>query len=170
MIVMGIDPGATGAVAVIHPGGLYIDRFDKVGPVKVIVLALEMYGRPDMVWVEKVHAMPGQGVTSMFSFGTSYGKILGVLEYLQLPMALATPQEWQKWLPDAPTPKERARLGVAQEFDLGRFVFAGCRVPHQGAIDATAMAMYGVKIANGELVKPLKSRPKSKRQPIKLVG
>ena len=48
--------------------------------------------------LEKVNAMPGQGVTSMFSFGQRYGELIGLAVALQLPITLVTPKEWQSLL------------------------------------------------------------------------
>jgi crossover junction endodeoxyribonuclease RuvC len=48
------------------------------------------------VFLEKVSAMKGQGVTSMFSFGTNYGTWLGIIAAFHFPYTLVTPQAWKK--------------------------------------------------------------------------
>jgi len=49
-----------------------------------------------MIGLEKVNAMPGQGVKSMFSFGERYGELQGMLQTLELGYVLVRPTEWQK--------------------------------------------------------------------------
>ena len=56
----------------------------------------ELYHSALRVYVEKVTAMRGQGVTSMFNFGMGYGMWLGVLAALSIPYELVTPQRWKK--------------------------------------------------------------------------
>jgi len=51
-----------------------------------------------IVYLEKVHAMPGQGVTSMFTFGHGYGFLRGVIQALGIKLVDVTPQKWQKEL------------------------------------------------------------------------
>ena len=55
-----------------------------------------MLKSPARAYVEKVGAMPGQGVTSMFHFGKSAGFIEGVLNAFRIPFSLVTPQKWKK--------------------------------------------------------------------------
>jgi len=50
-------------------------------------------------WIEKVHAMPGQGVTSMFSFGENFGKLQMALTASKTPFERVLPTKWQKQLP-----------------------------------------------------------------------
>lgn len=50
---------------------------------------------PTMIAIEKVHAMPKQGVVSTFSFGENYGVLKGVAAALQIPLVEYRPQEWQ---------------------------------------------------------------------------
>lgn len=52
--------------------------------------------QPDVVVVEKVHSMPGQGVHSVFSFGKSYGILIGVATGLSHPLVKITPQKWKQ--------------------------------------------------------------------------
>ena len=70
-MVIGIDPGLSGAIAVL--------KDDEISMV-----------------VEQVNAMPGQGVTSMFNFGQTFGAIKGVCAALDLPIFLVRPSKWKK--------------------------------------------------------------------------
>jgi crossover junction endodeoxyribonuclease RuvC len=51
---------------------------------------------PDLAIIEKVGARPGQGVSSMFRFGQSFGTIIGVVAALQIPVRFVTPGRWKK--------------------------------------------------------------------------
>lgn len=67
------------------------DGFDLGG----IATLVKVY-MPSMAVVERVTAMPGQGVSGMFSFGAGYGMLQGILAALEVPYALVTPQTWRK--------------------------------------------------------------------------
>ena len=107
MIICGIDPGQTGALA------FYSDRVGRVTRLYDMPVMTRLHGkgmevnasdlctmlmahRPEKAIIELVAAMPGQGVSSMFRFGESYGIIKGVLATLQIPYTGVTPQSWKK--------------------------------------------------------------------------
>ena len=97
---IGIDPGASGAIALITQTEVKALEFSSA--------TLHGYREQIIEWnheydiqgagLEKVHAMPGQGVTSMFSFGQRYGELIGLAVALQLPITLVSPKEWQSLL------------------------------------------------------------------------
>lgn len=99
MIYVGIDPGKSGGWAILYEDG-HIDVY----PWDDMIFIASMQGlsmaRPNgegvMCALEKVGAMPGQGVTSMFSFGKSAGFIEGVLAAYRIPYQLIPPQTWKK--------------------------------------------------------------------------
>lgn len=102
MTYIGIDPGASGGIGVIHPNGKATafkmpdtdrDIFDAIEEVKVMAAA---NGYGCMAALEKVHAMPKQGVTSTFTFGVGYGGLRMALAALRIPFVDVTPQAWQK--------------------------------------------------------------------------
>jgi len=92
MIYVGIDPGADGGIGVIDTLEDSAENFllttDKL---------IEVLHRPGKmkVMLEEVHAMPKQGVTSMFNFGKNFGVILGILEAMRVPYDLVTPRKWK---------------------------------------------------------------------------
>jgi len=102
---IGIDPGLSGAIAVLNDDLSLFAVYDmpvmavSKGKNQVNAAALAdlvlIEGRPDIAYLEQVHAMPGQGVSGMFSFGTSYGIVQGVLAALRIPMVLVRPQAWK---------------------------------------------------------------------------
>lgn len=94
MIYMGIDPGKKGAVAVIYEDGSI-----EVSPMESVMLSLVMKALAKAkvrCCLEKVHAMPGQGVTSMFNFGVSYGYLKGMLDANGISYQEIPPERWKK--------------------------------------------------------------------------
>lgn len=99
--IIGIDIGAKGALA-------HIDKTNNIELVKIIPFNLKNYisylksinlNNIDLFIIEKIHSMRSQGVKSMFSFGTRYGEILGMLETLGISnkkILLVEPKTWQK--------------------------------------------------------------------------
>lgn len=97
MIYIGIDPGAKGALALIYSDGRKPDvfPFESESVLKNILYSVsdEDISRCSL---ERVSAMPKQGVTSMFNFGMNYGFIQGLLTAYSIPYELVTPQKWKK--------------------------------------------------------------------------
>ena len=105
--IIGIDPGASGAIALLVSGVLIsvhdmptvtVERNKaqkrQVCPAGLSLLMQQL--SPHKATVEKVGARPGQGVSSMFSFGRSVGIIEGVLAARQIPVTFTSPQAWHK--------------------------------------------------------------------------
>jgi hypothetical protein len=105
MIFTGIDPGAQGALCRIHSNGeLEIIPFkptkeftENLHQLQLTLPKKENYNS-DIVYLEKVHSMPAQGVASAFSFGLMTGIITGMLLQEYYTINYITPQEWQKEL------------------------------------------------------------------------
>jgi crossover junction endodeoxyribonuclease RuvC len=103
---LGVDPGlASGALAVLDEGGqpvvaTIMPRLGKKGPLDWWLIyqwiAATPAITPEAAYVEKVGAMPGQGVTSMFNFGGAFHGIQAVLACSEVPYELVTPQAWKK--------------------------------------------------------------------------
>lgn len=90
---IGCDVGQSGALVCISDEGVEIIPFD----LENYRNALERWKADDcMAVVEKVSSMPGQGVSSTFSFGTNFGMIQGMLYALHIPTELVPPQTWKK--------------------------------------------------------------------------
>lgn len=103
MIYLGIDPGASGAIAAIEKNGDSVTQdFCKLSetPRDVIEWICDtciVAGLNEAVArIEKVNAFPGQGVSSSFKFGQSFGWLIGVLDSMRIPYEFVTPQRWQK--------------------------------------------------------------------------
>lgn len=98
MYILGIDPGEKGGFAFKDTSNseMTVFEFSKMTH-KEIADTLKFYACFDDVYciIEKVHAAPGQGVVSMFTFGKNYGFWLGVLTAAGIPFEEVTPQTWQ---------------------------------------------------------------------------
>jgi hypothetical protein len=173
VVFLGIDPGAKGGLALISYSRkiLSLAQFNDREPLEVIKEALSGVEEDTYIHVavESVHSFPGQGISSAFTFGTSYGKLLGFFYALGMDTVGYSPQEWQKYLPPADTGKGRVARFVEQERLTREFIFEGCRVPHDGCVDAFGIADYHRKVVLGKIVRSVKARrtPVKKRRPMK---
>jgi len=149
-VFIGIDIGRYGGVGLIDPNGTLIDYFAMTDYYK-IADRLEGHIKHNdsgfvTTYVEDVGAMPKQGVSSMFTFGRSLGSIEGLLIGLRIPYQLIKPKAWQKVMyrsidrKGCKTPKERAFRAIRQLYPTVSFVMEGCRVEHDGVIDALLIA------------------------------
>lgn len=88
-----IDPGSNGALVIETSPLTFIDF--KSQNLQGYIHALKS-NKVDLCIVEKVHSMPKQGVSSTFSFGQRLGEIEGILQALEIPYIMVSPQVWQK--------------------------------------------------------------------------
>ena len=147
-IFVGIDPGKDGAMAVITPYGQHFMVFNEAGyRDQLATFAMYPYMKPEdapraFCVVEHVNAMPGQGVTSCFSFGQNFGFILGLLAAFRIPYELVRPQKWKKVF--SCTSDKNTSIEVARRLfpgvDLRRT--PQCKKPHDGIAEALLMAEY----------------------------
>jgi len=152
MIVVGIDPGLSGAVAVLDLNNKRLAVHDmptvsiKSGKSEKRQLsepqlaAILRQVAPDHAYLEFVSAMPGQGVSSMFNFGMGYGAIRGVLAALNIASTTVTPVKWQRDLAVAKG-KDGNRARAIQLFPEYAHLFA--RVKDDGRADAALIAHWG---------------------------
>ena len=131
MFIIGIDPGISGAMCffesdiikdVIEMPVMADGKKNKRqinGPqiVNEIQKRIENIPKKNIfVVVEHVSAMPGQGVTSMFNFGQSFGVIKGICSALKLPIYFVRPVKWKKYFNLIKTDKEASRSKAIQIF------------------------------------------------------
>ena len=109
MKIIGIDPGLSGAIAVMHDKKV-INLYDmpvmaegkknkrQLNSSQLVNIIKENIneGEETIVVVEQVNAMPGQGVTSMFNFGQTFGALKGICAALELPIFFVRPSKWKK--------------------------------------------------------------------------
>lgn len=110
-VVIGIDPGAQGGLAVIAGGVADAWRYPGDIPAAAALLGqvIRGYGLPQRACIERVGAMPKQGVSSTFKFGANYGGWQGILSMAGVPYVTVTPSQWQKAMLDAGTGETKAR-------------------------------------------------------------
>ena len=154
MTHIGIDPGLSGAIAVLTDDSLQIHDMpvmtvDRNGKAKRQVSAnelaelLNLYAGKDChVYVERVSAMAGQGVTSVFSFGRSFGMIEGILAALKMPVTFVAPATWVKGVGRGPG-KDASRSRAMELFPEYQHMFK--RVKDDGRADAALIAHWGRK-------------------------
>lgn len=146
--LIGVDPGATGALVLLEHGmpieWMLMPTMKVGSATRVNAAAVAKWfddAQPDHVFIEQVGAMPGQGVSSMFNFGHSAGTIMGVVGALVLPYTLVTPQAWKKHAGLIGTDKDAARARAISLWptwtDLGK------KGAGQALADAALIARYG---------------------------
>lgn len=142
MIYIGIDPGKKGAYAWYTDGVMRVRQWDDNYFVQDMHLLATMDDRP-VACVEKVGAMPGQGTVSMFSFGQSFGFILGVLTAFGIPYQLVPPRKWKAEYGLLNTQKQ-ASVDVAKRLfpEVSFLPTERCRKESDGMSDAVLMAEY----------------------------
>lgn len=142
--VLAVDPGLTGAFAFYfpsHPDRVSVEDMPVVaGSVDPTTLARRIEQlRPDVAVVELVGARPGQGVTSMFKFGDSFGAVRGVLAALNIPVHFVPPQRWKKHF-RLSSDKEGSRRRALELFPASAGRFA--RKKDDGRAEAALLARY----------------------------
>lgn len=156
--IIGVDPGASGAVAILELDGQLVQVFDmpvveviaggkakrRVSP-EMLASELRLYNvHTTTAVVEQVGAMPGQGVTSMFAFGQSFGMVLGVLAGLAIPTTTVSPATWKKAL-KLNAGKDGARAKAAQLWPGHASEFK--RVKDDGRAEAALIAQWKLRHA-----------------------
>ena len=131
MLIIGIDPGVSGSICFLKDGKI-LDVIEM--PVmnegkknKKQVNGSQIYneitkkinsnpGTNTRVVIEHVTAMPGQGVTSMFNFGQSFGVIKGICSAMRLPMFFVRPIKWKKYYNLVNSEKDASRTRAIEIF------------------------------------------------------
>ncbi len=154
MIVAGIDPGKTGALSILHEENI-VACFDV--PMQLVkgkakpawtqwaidwrnAFAFEM---PDMIVIEDIAARPGQGVTSMFSFGRSLGFAHAIAAAAEAPIHFVTPTVWKGKLGLLNSDKGASREKARTLFPASAHAFE--RAKDDGRAEAALLAYYGRK-------------------------
>ena len=131
MLIIGIDPGISGAICFFEDGQVKEiiempvmadgkkNKRQINGPqtYNEISTRINKFPRKDIIVViEQVSAMPGQGVTSMFNFGQSFGVLKGICSAMQLSMFFIRPAKWKKYFGLIKTEKDASRTKVIEIF------------------------------------------------------
>ena len=129
MRILGIDPGLSGAIAILEEKKV-LSIFDmpvmadgkknkrQLNSAQLVNIIREnIVGAHEIaVIVEQVNAMPGQGVTSMFNFGQTFGAIKGICAALELPIFFVRPSKWKKHFELINSSKDSSRTKVIEMY------------------------------------------------------
>ena len=129
MRIIGIDPGLSGALAILDDLKIF-DIFDmpvmsegkknknQLNSAQLVNIIKKniLTDKETIVIVEQVSAMPGQGVTSMFNFGQTFGAIKGVCAALELPIFFVRPSKWKKYFELINSSKDSSRTKVIEMY------------------------------------------------------
>ena len=134
---IGIDPGQSGSVAVIFPSGnstwIKLDSTDH--DIAEWMSSVCVSHPLSVCRIERVSAMPKQGVSSTFKFGRSFGFLQGLLVAFQIPFELVTPQKWQGFMSCRTAGDKNVSKAAAQR------LFPSLKITHANA-DALLLAEY----------------------------
>ncbi len=131
MLVIGIDPGISGSICFFEDGKI-LDVIEmptmtdgkknkkQVNGSQIYNEILKVITKAEnknvRVVIEQVSAMPGQGVTSMFNFGQSFGILKGICSAMQLPMFFVRPAKWKKYFNLINSEKDASRTRAIEIF------------------------------------------------------
>ncbi len=131
MLIIGIDPGLSGSICFMEDGKI-LDVIEmptmaegkkskrQVNGSQIyneILKRINNLKKNDIrVIIEQVSAMPGQGVTSMFNFGQSFGILKGICSAMQLPMYFVRPSKWKKYFNLINSEKDASRTRAIEIF------------------------------------------------------
>ena len=129
MRIIGIDPGLSGGIAILDDLKIF-DIFDmpimsegkknknQLNSAQLVNIIKKHIEKKDdtFVIVEQVSAMPGQGVTSMFNFGQTFGAIKGICAALSLPIFYVRPAKWKKHFELINSSKDASRTKVIERY------------------------------------------------------
>ena len=130
MLIIGIDPGISGSICFFEDGKILEviempvmtegkKNKKQVNGAQIYNEFLKRINRKDdeiRVVIEQVSAMPGQGVTSMFNFGQSFGILKGICSAMQLPMFFIRPAKWKKYFNLINSQKDASRTRAIEIF------------------------------------------------------
>lgn len=154
-IILGVDPGFHGGLSFLNPEDMSVKSY----PMPIIkgektrldtqtILDLFLEHSPEMMCIERVGAMPGQGVTSMFSFGYYAGYFEGLAAGLALPFVKFTPQAWMKDIFGSLGGEDgKTSISFCQKIWSSNNWLATprSRVPHDGMTDSACIALAGYR-------------------------
>ena len=131
MLIIGIDPGISGSICFFENGKI-LDVIEmptmtegkknkrQVNGAQIYNEILKKINKTERqyirVIIEQVSAMPGQGVTSMFNFGQSFGILKGICSAMQLPMYFVRPAKWKKYFGLINSEKDASRTRAIEMF------------------------------------------------------
>lgn len=150
MTRIGIDPGFTGAIAVFDGGSIEMHDMPTLpgrsGRAEInhhALLDILKGAEPGTVWLERVAARPGQGVSSMFRFGQGFGALEMAAAAGGHVLRYVTPQQWKKHFGLVGAAKGASRAVACQRLPHAAHLFA--RVKDEGRAEAALIGLYGIE-------------------------
>ncbi len=162
-MLIGIDPGCSGAIVATNDSGTTVLWWSLMPTLKVGKstringaalgdslrgLCSDQIHGPAHAYLEQVHAMPKQGVTSVFTFGHAAGVAEGLLQGLGIPYTLVPPQTWKKRAGLIGQDKDAARSRAIQLWPHWRTL--DVKGKGQALADAALIARYGSEAVTGQ--------------------
>jgi len=155
-LTIGIDPGVSGAIAILEKESI-VDILDvpvveiqigkrkkrRISPEILVADLIDYADRVQTAYIEEVHAMPGQGVTSMFAFGEAAGIVRGVMAGLRIRTELVPPTVWKRNLKLTGQGKGNSRALAAQIWPCQADLFR--RIKDDGRAEAALLAYWGLR-------------------------
>lgn len=152
--IIGIDPGVTGAWALVGPDGTIVEDFPVIRHRSLAFIdgfelehQLRQVGAEGATaYVENVHAMPGMGVAAMFSFGVAFGSILSALRCAEIRIEFVEPVVWKRWAGLQRAKDETTTALKRRSLDRARLMFPNMRLDRakdHGRAEALLIAAYG---------------------------
>lgn len=149
--IIGIDPGCSGAIVILQSGACP----QPIGWMRMPTIKVGKSSRVDAAavsrflsdfdvghaFIEQVHSMPGQGVSSVYTFGHAAGVVEGVVAALMIPVTLVPPQMWKRRAGLIGTDKDAARSRAIQIWP--RWAELGTKGAGQAFADAALIARFG---------------------------
>jgi len=159
-VFIGIDPGWSGGIAVLDQwGGVkHVSTFNDRTEMEVVesvwdwLVGDEEKSLPSRCVIEKVHAFPGQGVSSVFKFGHSYGLLRAAVILSRIPWEEVTPKKWSTKMKVAKAPKGKKKdkgLNLARAQQLFPNVKMTKTGKQNSFYDALMLAEYGRRLHLG---------------------
>jgi crossover junction endodeoxyribonuclease RuvC len=151
-IVIGIDPGLQGGIAVIETIGPTLVACTDIPLVgvkakeRVDVLAVKQFidaHKPVRAFIERGGTMPKQGISSAFKYGHACGQLETVITLCEIPLEIIEPSVWKRFYKLAGKDKEGGRQKALQLFPSAHSLLALRK--HQGRGEAALLALYGAQ-------------------------
>jgi len=152
-IIIGIDPGASGAIVMLENGNpiewMHMPTYKtgsitRVNGSEIANFFSDKNDDISHVFIEQVWAMPGQGVSSMFNFGHSCGTVMGVISALNYPHTLISPVFWKNKIGIIGKGKDGSRARAIQLWPEWRDLDKKSK--GQALADAALIALVGSKM------------------------
>jgi crossover junction endodeoxyribonuclease RuvC len=163
-MLLGVDPGLSGALFFLDPacpltgeavdlpthmltrGGKKKREVDIAGLIGILAARSITHA-----FVEQVGAMPGQGVSSVFAFGKTFGILLGIIAARSIPLTLVPPVRWKRAM-HVPKDKDSARARASQLLPSAANQWPLRK--HDGRAEAALIALYGARELSGSAASP----------------